>query len=202
MDDMHQIAREALEHVPPVCRLRVEDAQAIESHRDFLLALEPGVVAGFYDALYAHPVTAATLGADQRSAREQTLATWWRRTVGEPLDDDYFAWMAMVGLVHVVRNVPNPSMLAMAGYVVSSVRRSVHDAALPVEDAEALIEAVTRVCGTVAAIITFGYDHAVISALYSVAGMPEALLRRLRDQEVESALTSARSSLRMAADAS
>jgi hypothetical protein len=42
------------------------------------------------------------------------------------------------------------------------------------------------------AIITFGYDQAVVAALFAVAGMPEALLRRLRDQEVAAALAAAR----------
>jgi hypothetical protein len=45
---------------------------------------------------------------------------------------------------------------------------------------------------TVGAITTFGYDRAVVSALFTVAGMPGPLLRRLRDQEVAAAISTAR----------
>jgi plasmid replication initiation protein len=102
--------------------------------------------------------------------------------------------MAMVGLVHVMRNVSNPMMLAMTGFVT----RLVADAAatqLAPADAERLSEALERLTSTVAAIIAFGYDKAVVSALFSVTGMPEALVRRLRDQEVSKALKIAREEL-------
>ncbi len=52
-----------------------------------------------------------------------------------------------------------------------------------------MAQAFLRLAATVRAIITDGYDQAVTSALFTVAGMPEALLRRLRDQEVADALT-------------
>lgn len=195
MDDMHKIAAEALNYVPPDCRLRPDDGALIARHSSYLLGLEPLLVKGFYDCLYAHPPAAAVLGENEREERERTLSKWWRRTVGEPLDEGYFAWMAMVGLVHVVRNVPNPAMLAMTGYVVDTVSAQLRASSLPADEADRLGEAIRRVCSTVASIITFGYDHAVVSALYSVAGMPEALLRRLRDQEVENALSSARATL-------
>lgn len=49
-------------------------------------------------------------------------------------------------------------------------------------EAEAVIGAL-RPAATVGAITTSGYDRAVVSALFTVAGMPGPLLRRLRDQE-------------------
>jgi hypothetical protein len=45
---------------------------------------------------------------------------------------------------------------------------------------------------TIAAIIALGYDRAVVTALYSVAGMPEALLTRPRTQEAAASLVRAR----------
>lgn len=41
-------------------------------------------------------------------------------------------------------------------------------------------------------VITWGHDHAVSAALFEVAGMPEALLARLRDAEIKTALVDAR----------
>jgi hypothetical protein len=121
-----------------------------------------------------------------------TLQQWWRRTVDGPLDEQYFAWMAMVGMVHVIRNVSNATMLGMADFVASFVGQRAAASHLDPMDAEWLGEAFRRLAATVGAIITFGYDHAVASALFNVAGMPDALLRRLRDQEVAEALREAR----------
>jgi hypothetical protein len=100
--------------------------------------------------------------------------------------------MAMVGLVHVLRTVSNPMMLAMADFVVGFVARKAEQVGLTAQEQDRLVEAFRRLAATVGAIIAFGYDHAVSSALYEVAGMPEQLLHRLRDQEVAAALEEAK----------
>jgi hypothetical protein len=192
METMHQIACRALDDLPPTTRFTTQHAQIITHHQALLLSWEPDVIRGFYDTLYTHPPTAAVFTDGERPHREQTLARWWRRTVTGPLDEDYFAWMAMVGLVHVLRGVSNPMMLAMTGYVVTAVTDHARQAQLPAPAAEHLVDAFNRLTATVAAIITCGYDHAVASALYNIAGMPHPLLRRLRDHEVADALTIAR----------
>lgn len=196
MHSMTEVARHAVEQMPPACRFRTQDAQIIYEHKELLLGLEPEVVKGFYDTLYDHGPTAAVFVEGERPDRETTLSHWWRRTVNGPLNEQYFAWMAMVGLVHVLRGVQNPMMLAMADYTVGVVADRLVDAAIGQADGERLVEAFRRLASTVGAIITSGYDQAVVDALYNVAGMPEALLRRLRDQEVSAALETAREEMR------
>ncbi len=195
MQSMHEIAQEAIQQMPPPARFREEDAAIIVRHRDALLALGPTIVQSFYDTLFSHDRTAAVFHEGERHDREGTLANWWSRTVNGPIDDDYFAWMAMVGLVHVIRKVTNPMMLAMSDQVALLVTTEV--ATWPLEDAERqqLIQAFGRLASTVRAIISWGYDHAITAALFEVAGMPEALLARLRDQEIVVALGDARSQL-------
>jgi Protoglobin len=192
MESMHDIARAAIEQMPPECRFRPIDAQVIKRHEETLLALESLAVKGFYDTLYAHPSTAAVFVEGERPDRELTLSNWWRRTVSGPLDDEYFAWMAMVGLVHVIRDVSNPMMLAMADFVATFAADQAAAARLDPADVEELTQAFRRLSGTVGAIISYGYDQAVVAALYNIAGMPAALLRRLRNQEVADALAVAR----------
>jgi hypothetical protein len=196
MQSMTDVARSAIEQMPPACRFRPQDAQIIYEHKELLLGLEPEVVKGFYDTVYGHGPTAAVFVEGERADRETTLSHWWRRTVNGPLNEQYFAWMAMVGLVHVMRGVQNPMMLAMADWTVGVVADKVVDAAIGPADADHLVEAFRRLASTVGAIITSGYDQAVVDALYNVAGMPEALLRRLRDQEVAAALDVARDEMR------
>lgn len=192
MDAMIEVARRAIDEMPPQCRVRATDADVVVAYREPLLALEPVVVRGFYDTLYAHGPTARVFRDGERAARELTLSDWWRRTVNGPLDDDYFAWMALVGLVHVIRRVSNPMMLAMADYVRTFVAERAVEITHDTGDRERLIDAFGRLASTVSAIITYAYDHAVASALYDVAGMPQALLERLRDQEIAASLAQAR----------
>jgi hypothetical protein len=192
LGSMVDLARAAADQTPPECRFRADDADVIEKHRDLLLSCEDDLVAAFYELVYGHPTTASVFTEGERPAREATLANWWQRTVSGSLDDNYFAWMAMVGLVHVVRNVSNPMMLAMSGFVTEFVADRVAASDLDPSQGQELVAAFRRLSATVASIITFSYDQAVVSALFTVAGMPEPLLRRLRDQEVTQALSVAR----------
>jgi hypothetical protein len=195
---MHEIARMAFEQMPPAVRFRESDALVIARHQQALLDLEPEVVKGFYDTLYAHPATSSIFVEGERPDREITLSNWWRRTVNGPLDEEYFAWMAMVGLVHVARGVTNPMMLSMASFVALFVAEKA--ARLPVDrtEAEALAEAFKRLSTAVGMVITFGYDRAydraVLTALDELAGIPQKLFRRLLAQEVNSEVAQARDS--------
>lgn len=189
---MRRLAERAIEEMPPVSRLRAQDSETIGRHQDALLALETDLIRGFYDTVYGHPNTAAVFTGDERHDREQTLSEWWRRTVSGPLDEDYFAWMALVGLVHVIRRVSNPMMLSMVNYVRQSVVDQSQAWPIDPADRHALAGAFGRLSAQVGAVITYSYDHAVVDALFNAAGMPPALLERLRDQEVSSTLSQAR----------
>ena len=83
-------------------------------------------------------------------------------------------------------------MLAMSDHVVQLVA----DAAASFQPSDAerreLLAAVGRVAGTVRAVVAWSYEQAVSAALYEVAGIPAALLTRLRDQEVTAVLGKAR----------
>ncbi|MET7401270.1 protoglobin domain-containing protein [Dactylosporangium sp. NPDC005572] len=212
MESTHLVARAAIGQMPPEFRFKAEDGALIYKYRDVLMSLQPAFVDGFYSHVYSHPPTAAIFRDGERPEREATLANWWLRTVNGPLDDDYFAWMAMVGLVHVVRGVTNPMMLAMTDYIVLFVFEHLPALAAgtasvgnhsdsPLEAAQASAEvfelssAFFRLSATVGAVIAHGYDEAVASAMFNIAGMQKALLERLRDQEVSAALQAARKEL-------
>jgi len=163
--NMLQIARAAIDQMPPACRFTSRDGEVIRAHEQFLLALEPELITLFYDTLFGHPPTAEVFIDGERPAREQTLAGWWRRTAAGPLDDHYFAWMAEVGLAHVFRGVGNPMMLAMAELVATFVVKQARQAPLRPADSAALAEAFARLVSTVSAVITHGYDESLTSAL-------------------------------------
>ncbi|WP_117236585.1 protoglobin domain-containing protein [Thermus sediminis] len=190
MSKILEIAGEALEQMPPETRFRPEDEEVIARHRETLLSWTPELVQAFYDTLFAHPPTKAVFREGERPDREKTLEGWWQRTVEGPLDETYFAWMAKVGLVHVVRQVENPMMLAMTSFVARFVERKAHEAKL--SDADPLSEAFYRLSMTVGAVITHGYDRHQAMALYNVAGMEPALLERLTAEEARALLEALR----------
>ena len=114
-----------------------------------------------------------------------------------PWDDDYLAWMALVGLVHVTKRVTNPMMLAASDHVVQLVADALVRSEIPDEERWALLDAVGRLAGTVRVVIAWSHERAVSAALYEAAGMPEGLLARLCDQEVSALLEKARAELNL-----
>lgn len=182
----NEVARAAIDQMPPETRFRPEDAQTIARHRELLLSWEAEFVQRFYDTLFAYPTTRAVFRDGERPERENTLKGWWEKTVGAEIGEDYFAWMAYVGLVHVVRKVENPMMLAMAAFTVQFVEdKAAQLTGSGAGDLLELVEAFQRLTGTVGAVITYGYDQSRIQALFNVAGMEPALLERLTQQEAE-----------------
>ncbi|MDO5500518.1 MAG: protoglobin domain-containing protein [Propionibacteriaceae bacterium] len=192
MDTLDSIAAAAITQIPGGCRFSAADAEQIARYRDELLSLTPELVQEFYDTLFDHPETAAIFGPGERATQEQTLTGWWRRTIAEPIDARYWSWMALIRLVHVDRNDVNTKMLSMKEIFVRFEGRRVRE--LIVDEAEAgrLVEALRRLTSTAGAIITHSFDVAVRSSLFEVAGIPQALLERMRDQEVNQAIVAAR----------
>lgn len=188
MQSTHDIANAALELIPGPLQLTQEHKDCIARHSAALKQVGPQVVQEFYETVYAHESTERVFKEGERPMREDSLLQWWDRTVEGPVDDEYWSWMALVGLIHVVRRVANPSMLSMAQFVGRRSPELVAELGLDDQEAAMLRESMQRLMSTVSALITYGYDHAVSSALYEIAGMPEPLLHRLRDKEVNDAI--------------
>jgi hypothetical protein len=180
-----EMATVILEQVVPASTLTEGDGAVIERHREYLLGLEDGLVAEFYDTLFAHAPTAAVFEDGERAAREQTLRDWWRRTIGATLDDTYWHWMALVGIVHIRRGVRNPMMSS----IVTVVGNFVHQRALadlPPEEAEALRVAFSHLASTVVSVISEAYTMSYVGALENLAGLDPKLTERMLAIEVKS----------------
>ena len=52
METMHEIAREAINQVPPECRVLPEHTEVIARNADALLSLTPELINGFYETVY------------------------------------------------------------------------------------------------------------------------------------------------------
>lgn len=193
--DLEQLQAEILSEMVPASVVNAADAAAIARHTDLLLGLEDRLVTGFYDELYAHRPTAAVFDLDERPAREETLRLWWRRTVTGPLDDGYWSWMGLVGVVHIRRGVRNPMMLSMMAFVERLVAREVAAAGLPADEAEALGEAFNHLTATASAVIAESYTQSYVGALQALGGLNPKLLANMLAIEIRALEDGARASL-------
>jgi hypothetical protein len=192
--DLNQMVDAILTSVVPSALPRPQDHKALARNRAWLLGLESEVVALFYDTLYAYPKTAGVFVDGERAEREQTLRGWWQRTVGAPIDMDYFRWMAFVGIIHIKRGVTNPMMLSMLQVVTEHVVDRAR-AALGEGEAVPLQQAFARISATVGAIISEAYTTGYVGALEDLAGLDPKLTARMLAMEVKRLETEGRAQL-------
>jgi len=179
--NFHEVAQRAIADMPPSTRFSSKDAEVIKAHADLILPLADEFVTGFYDTLFAHEPTRAVFEEGERAEREKTLKDFLARVVNGPHDDDFFAWLAFVGPVHVVRQVSNPMMLAMLDYLVLFVAEKFSGH----ENADKVVAAFVRLAATLGAIIAYGYEVAWQEALQNVVGMPPTLVQRMVHEEAQ-----------------
>lgn len=182
--DIKDLTVQILAQIPPTSQFTPESTAAIARNRDFLLSLEPQLVAAFYDSLYAHPPTAGIFHSGERPDREETLRRWWRRTVGSPIEQSFWEWQTLVGIVHVRRHVSNAMMLAQWALIIDFVR-SEAEKKLPPKEVAALAKAFTQLSFTAGALTAESYTRTYIEALNEVAGLEPALSERMVRMEVE-----------------
>jgi hypothetical protein len=189
-----ELTAQIMHELLPATVVTDADRAVIAANKDFLLSLEDTLVATFYDSLFAHPPTAAVFQDGERPAREQTLRDWWQRTVAAPLDDKYFAWMTLVGVVHIRRKVQNPMMLSMFHLVADTVHTQALQQ-LGAEKAEELRLAFSHLASTVSSIISEAYTKGYIAALQDLAGLDPKLTERMLQIEVGKLEAEARAAL-------
>jgi hypothetical protein len=168
-EKLKEIARQAIEDMAEEARFRPEDHQVLLKHKDKLLALTDELVKTFYDTLFATPSTRKVFHEGERPAREKTLVDWWQKTVEGPVDEEYWAWQAYVGLIHVKRVVTNPMMMGQAFMIEDLVRTHLDD--------PEVAGAIRRLMATVAAIIAYGYEKAQLLSIEETTGISQELIK-------------------------
>lgn len=187
MSTLNDITDNILQQMPPNTRFREEDAQIIQKHHAQLAALEDKLVQGFYDMLFEHPPTNQIFIEGERPAREETLRVWWRRTLDGPFDSNYWNWQALVGLIHVKRKVKNPMMIAMWGWILTTIKQELA-ADLEADALNALQASFVRLAATVQSLTAESYLEHYIKALQGATGFKPGLLERLVANEVDDLL--------------
>lgn len=160
-----------------------EDRLVLAGYFDVFLALEDELVTAFYDALYAHPATAAVFHDGERTERERTLRQWWRRTLESGLDRDYLEWIAVLGLVHVRRGVTLPMTLTVFHVVRDTISRAVLPE-LALEERIRLDTAFSHFQATAGSVMAEAFGRGYLHALEDGAGLRPELSGRLVATEI------------------
>lgn len=166
----HTVAAESRDSMNTAARFTEADADVLAKYQNELLALAQPICQAFYDGLFANPKTRAVFKDGERPAREQTLIDWWDRTIRGPINEDYWAWQAYVGLLHVKRRVTNTMMLAQTSVMLEVVRNHHPD---KVE----LHNSLSRLLTNVGAVIAHAYDQFFSKSLEAVTGMSMELIQ-------------------------
>ncbi|MEW5789103.1 MAG: protoglobin domain-containing protein [Pseudomonadota bacterium] len=146
----------------------------------------------FYDTLYAYPPTQQILGEGQRAEREQTLRAWYLDVVSGEVTPRFWQRQWVVGLVHILRRVGNPYMLAMMSRAQTFFLGKCLEH-WPDGRGEQVFGAFKRTTDVIAGLIAEGYFRNYVLAMERVAGFKLALIGRMMDLEVRKMLEEARS---------
>ncbi|MEY2689088.1 MAG: hypothetical protein RL375_3286 [Pseudomonadota bacterium] len=195
--DIYQQTRQIMASLPSHQVFTEADSQLLARFKDILLALEDDVVRGFYDIIEANPHLVGLIGGSAaRSEREKTLRHFWQRTFHGPHDEQFWAWQALVGVVHIKVGVRNPMMLGMWQWIVSSLRE--HLSVELVGDAQTvreLLRSVDRLALTAQALTAESYLMNYLETVVRLTGFKPALLQRMFDMEIDSVVAEARKQL-------
>jgi len=193
--NLYELTRSIIESIPSQQRFTAEDEVLLLQHKDALLALEDELVKGFYDAIELNPAMQALLGDGARAEREATLRRWWQRTLAGPIDEKYWAWQALVGVVHIKVGVKNPMMMGMWNWILTWLRPRVAEMAGSPEATDTLMACIQRLALTTQAITAESFLMNYLETVIRITGFKPALLERMFKTEIKVVLAEAREQL-------
>ncbi len=184
---LEKFTEEFISQMPPSTVFTAKDYDIIAANQELLLGLEENLVQGFYNTLFDHSKTASIFVEGERPDREETLRKWWQRTIKGPFDNSYWVWQTLVGLIHVKRKVKNTMMIAMWGWILTTLRNEL-TGKLPEGEIGKVMEAFERLAATVQALTAESYLEHYLMALQKSTGFELSLLDNLVATEVEAIL--------------
>lgn len=192
---LQEMRQHILDLMPPETHFTAADGQVFAKHKDMMVSWTPDIVKGFYDMLYGYAPTAEIFQEGERPKVEKTLVDWWARVANGPHDDQFWDWMTFVGLVHVVRKVKNPMMIAAWGFVEDqAIVRSA--AALSPAEATEFHQTIARFGKTFNALVAESYIIHYLEAVSESTGSSSVLLDRLVLGEIGTMLDNVKSNFR------
>ncbi len=167
------------------------DAQLLAKHAPTTTPWIGEFVNAFYETLFAYEPTRKVFKDNERGDREVTTTRWFEQMLSGSHDDAFWQNQWVVGILHILRAVPNAFMLGMMSRVQQLFLEKVITA-LSQEEAMALYLAFKRSTDVVAGLIAESYFYTYVESMESVVGMNPTLVQRILHAEVGKRLQKAR----------
>lgn len=188
------MTKDILTTIPKTLIPTTEDGLILKQYNHLLTQYTPEVVNGFYDIVYGDACTRKFMSAETQPKREAALKQWYENTISGSFDDEYWYWQALIGIVHVKHEIPNPAMLGMWSWLLNYLQqRLVAD--LSTEEALEVLAVLQKLQGVICSLIV---ESALITqreAVFHSTGLKGVLLDRFVALEIDQILQNGRALL-------
>lgn len=189
--DLSSMTQVIMSKIPVAVTPTAADGELISRYKHFFRKHEEAVVKGFYDIVYNDPHTNTNLDPEARPTRENTLLQWYQITTSGHFDEHYWTWQALVGIVHVKHNIPNPSMLGMWSWMMSFLQARLLEE-LPADEALAVSQVLQKLQATACSLIVESFILTQQEAITRASGLTPAILKRFIHIEIDNLLKQGR----------
>ncbi|EIJ34954.1 protoglobin domain-containing protein [Thiothrix nivea] len=192
--DLTSMTNHILQQVPAILIPTASDGELVRRYQGFFKKHEDTVIRGFYDLVYSDPATRQHLDPKERPMRENTLRQWYQVTTTGHFDEHYWAWQALVGIVHVKHKIPNPAMLGMWSWMINFIQKGLLEE-LPANEALDVIQVFQKLQATVCSLIVESYIMTQQEAIHRASGLNQAIMGRFIHIEIDRLLGQGRAIL-------
>jgi hypothetical protein len=192
--DLTSMTNSILQKIPGMLIPTASDGALVQRYQGFFKKHEDTVIKGFYDLVYNDPATQMFLKPKDRPMRENTLRQWYQVTTAGHFDEHYWAWQALVGIVHVKHNIPNPAMLGMWSWMVSFIQARLLEE-LPPQEALDVMQVFQKLQATVCSLIVESFIMTQQEAISRASGLNQVILGRFIHIEIDRLLSQGRAIL-------
>lgn len=192
--DLTSMTNHILQQIPRTLIPTATDGVLIQRYQGFFKKHEESVIRGFYDVVYGDPATQHYLNPQDRPMRENTLRQWYQVTTAGYFDAHYWAWQALVGIVHVKHHIPNAVMLGMWSWMINFLQTRLLQE-LPSAEALEVMQVFQKLQATVCSLIVESYLMTQQEAISRASGLNQTLLGRFVHIEIDRLLNQGRAIL-------
>ena len=183
-----------LQEIPQQLIPNARDGEILRQHRDFFEQHKQTVIQGFYDFMYAQTATKQHLSNENRATRETLLTQWYEITVEGYFDQAYWAWQALVGIVHIKHKIPDSAVLGMWSWLIDSLHQALLVEKTTAEVAQ-LMTILHKVQATVCSVIIESSKRSQQEAITRASGLNPTIMNRFIDIEINELLKQGRIAL-------
>lgn len=192
--NLTDMTQRILETIPAILIPTAADGALLQRYQGFFKQCEAPLIKGFYDLMYSDAATQQHINPKDRAMRENTLRQWYQVTTAGHFDEHYWAWQALIGIVHVKHNIPNPAMLGMWAWMINYIQTRLLEA-LPPAEALAVIQVFQKLQATVCSLIVESFIMTQQEAISRASGLNKAILGRFIHIEIDTLLSQGRAIL-------